>query len=122
MLKYAIPVLHVSRSADAESFYVGKLGFKTLFASRPDPAKADPCYLGIERDGVDIHLSSFPGDAVPGGVVFIDVVNVDALHAELRDRGVRIDTAPVDQDWGNREMYVKDADGNSLRFIQPLVE
>lgn len=31
-----------------------------------------------------------------------------------------IDTGPVDQPWGNREMYVKDPDGNSIRFVQRL--
>jgi hypothetical protein len=29
-----------------------------------------------------------------------------------------IDTVPVDQTWGNREMNVKDADRNCVRFIQ----
>jgi uncharacterized glyoxalase superfamily protein PhnB len=51
-------------------------------------------------------------------VVNFFVEDVDALHAELVGRGVRIDVAPVDQTWGNREMYVKDPDGNCLRFIR----
>lgn len=122
MLKYAIPVLHVARSAEAEAFYTEKLGFRVLFTNRPDPTKADPCYLGLDRDGVDLHLSSFPGDGASGSVVFIEVVNVDALHSELRAKGVPIDTPPVDQTWGNREMYIKDADGNCLRFVQTLPE
>ena len=46
-----------------------------------------------------------------------NVEDVDALHAEFVARGVKIDTGPVDQTWGTREMYVKDADGNSLRFM-----
>jgi catechol 2,3-dioxygenase-like lactoylglutathione lyase family enzyme len=32
-------------------------------------------------------------------------------------RGVPIELPPTDQTWGNREMYVNDPDGNSLRFI-----
>ena len=31
---------------------------------------------------------------------------------------VAIDLEPTEQAWGNREMYVKDADRNSIRFIQ----
>jgi len=50
--------------------------------------------------------------------VRFEVEDVDALHAELVAKGVRIDTGPVDQTWGTREMYVKDADGNSVRFIE----
>jgi hypothetical protein len=40
------------------------------------------------------------------------------LFAEYSSRGVLIELAPYDQSWGNREMYIRDADGNSLRFIQ----
>jgi len=38
------------------------------------------------------------------------------LHAELVAKGVVIAVGPVDQTWGTREMYVRDADGNCLRF------
>jgi len=31
-------------------------------------------------------------------------------------KGVAIAVGPVDQTWGTREMYVRDADGNCLRF------
>ena len=118
MLKLAIPVLHVSNSIAAEEFYCKRLGFRREFAHRVDDAKADPCYMGLTRDGVWLHVSSFSGDGVSGGAVNLIVEDVDALHAELVEKGVRIDTGPVDQTWGTREMYVKDADGNSIRFIE----
>lgn len=117
MFKLAIPLLHVSKCAAAEEFYCAKLGFRRAFAHRGDEAKPDPCYVGLARDGVWIHVSSFSGDGTAGGVVNILVENVDELHAELLAKGVPIDTGPVDQTWGTREMYVKDADGNSVRFI-----
>ena len=116
MIKLAIPLLHVSDSAAAEEFYCKRLGFRRDFAHRGDEAKADPCYMGIERDGVWLHLSSFSGDGVSGGVVNLLVENVDTLHAEFVAKGVPIDVEPVDQTWGTREMYVKDADGNCVRF------
>ena len=119
MLKLAIPVLHVSSSAAAEDFYCKRLGFRREFAHRADESKADPCYMGLVRDNAWLHISSFSGDGVCGGVVRFEVEDVDALHAELAENGVRIDTGPVDQAWGTREMYVKDADGNSIRFICP---
>jgi uncharacterized glyoxalase superfamily protein PhnB len=46
------------------------------------------------------------------------VDDVDALHAEFVAAGVTVDTPPIDQTWGTREMYVKDADRNSVRFQQ----
>jgi uncharacterized glyoxalase superfamily protein PhnB len=118
LLRHAVPLLHVSDSAAATDFYTRQLGFQLEFAHRADDAKADPCYMGMSRDGVWIHVSSFSGDGVSGGVANFFVEDVDALHAELVGKGVRIDVAPVDQTWGNREMYVKDPDGNCLRFIR----
>lgn len=118
MFKLAIPVLHVSNSDIATEFYCNRLGFSRHFAYRVDEAKPDPCYLGLTRDGVWLHVSSFSGDGVSGGVVFLLVEDVDALHAELIAKDVPIDLEPTDQTWGNREMYVTDPDGNSIRFIR----
>ena len=118
MFKTVIPVLHVSNSAAAEEFYCKRLGFRREFAYRPDATKPDPCYMGVTRDGVLVHLSSFSGDGVSGSVVYLVVDDVDALHTEFVLKGVPIDTGPVDWTWGNREMYVKDADRNSIRFSQ----
>ena len=53
-----------------------------------------------------------------GGVANLLTDNVDALHAEFLAKEVTIDSGPVEQTWGSREMYVKDSDGNCLRFIQ----
>ena len=117
MFKSAIPVLHVRRAAAAEEFYCGSLGFRREFAYRFDEARPDPCYMGLTRDGVWLHVSSFSGDGVSGGVVFLLVEDVDALHSELVAKGVPIALEPTDQSWGNREMYVEDADGNSIRFV-----
>ena len=118
MFKLAIPLLHVSKSIAAEKFYCTRLGFRREFAHRSDDANPDPCYMGLTRDGVWLHVSSFSGDGISGGVANLIVEDVDALHAELLAKGVRIDTGPVDQTWGTREMYVRDADGNSIRFIE----
>ena len=118
MFKVAIPVLHVASSEVAEEFYCQKLGFERRFAYRIDETKSDPCYMGLCRDDAWIHVSSFSGDAVPGGVVYLIVDDVDQLHASLVAQGVATDLEPTDQTWGNRETYVKDPDGNSIRFIQ----
>jgi uncharacterized glyoxalase superfamily protein PhnB len=112
MIRRAIPLLHVSNATSAAEFYARGLGFQLEFANRPEGVETDPCYMGLSRDGVWINLSSFSGDGVAGGVV-----NLDNLFAEFRAKNVPIDVPPMDQTWGSREMYVKDADGNCLRFI-----
>jgi uncharacterized glyoxalase superfamily protein PhnB len=119
-IKAAIPVLHVSSSKSAQEFYCGTLGFQLVSSMRPDGGEPDPCYMVVTREGAELHLSSFPGDGVSPGVAFVLVDDVDSMHRELKEKSVVIDTGPVDQDWGNREMYVKDADRNSIRFTQPL--
>jgi len=118
-LLVGIPLLHVSSSQAAEEFHCAKLGFTKEWDYRPAAPAADPAYLGLRRDGVPLHLSSFSGDGVAGGVVSFHVRDVDALFTEFTARGVAIELPPYDQSWGNREMYLRDADGNSLRFIQP---
>lgn len=121
MLQIALPVLHVTSSKAAEDFYCGLLGFRKEFEYCIDETKADPCYMGVRRDKAWIHLSSFSGDGVAGGIAFIFIDDVDALHREFRQKNVAIHLPPTNQTWGNREMYVKDADGNSLRFVTEIV-
>jgi|ERR1700722_640225 uncharacterized glyoxalase superfamily protein PhnB len=117
MIRRAIPLLHVTNAAKAFQFYCDGLGFRLEFEHRPEGVTADPCYAGISRDGVWIHLSSFSGDGVVGSVANLMVDNVDKFYEEFTAKNVSIDVPPVDQTWGSREMYVKDADGNCLRFI-----
>jgi catechol 2,3-dioxygenase-like lactoylglutathione lyase family enzyme len=118
MLKAAIPVLHVSSAVAAEEFYCNRLGFTRQFAYRQDEARVDPCYMGLVREGASLHISSFSGDGVAGGVVTILADDVDTLHTEFLAKQVPIALPPTNQTWGNREMYIQDADGNSLRFIR----
>lgn len=117
MFKSAIPVLHVASSVAAEEFYCNGLGFRQEFAYRPF-GNTDPCYMGLVRDGVKIHASSFSGDGGPDGGVFLVVEDLDVLHAELVAKDIAIAMPPTEQSWGNREMYVHDPDGNSIRFVQ----
>jgi catechol 2,3-dioxygenase-like lactoylglutathione lyase family enzyme len=85
--------------------------------------------MGLSRDGAVLHLSSHAGDGVAGGVVYFIADDVDALHAEFvaKNAGIPIATVdaagvpgPVNQTWGMRELYVRDPDGNSVRFGAPI--
>jgi catechol 2,3-dioxygenase-like lactoylglutathione lyase family enzyme len=116
MLRFSIPTFRVSASRRAESFYCGKLGFRLDAAHRG--TDDDPCYLGVSRDGVLLHLSSLAGEGPGWSSARIVCDDVDALHREFTSRNVAIHIAPVNQTWGAREMYVKDPDGNTLCFQQ----
>ena len=117
MLKLAIPLLHVSDPVASEKFYCDKLGFQKTFVYCPF-GESGPCYFGLERDGIRIHLSSFPEDGKPGSAVVLITDDVDALYKEFTLKNTIIDLTPTDQSWGNREMYIKDPDENSIRFTQ----
>jgi len=120
VLKQVIPVLHVTNADATEAFYCGQLGFRLDFNVAASNTKRDPCYMGMSRDGATLHLSSHAGDGVIGAAVYFLTDDVDSLHAEFVAKKVPIHIAPVDQTWGMRELYVKDPDGNSIRFGAPL--
>jgi hypothetical protein len=64
-MKAAIPIIRVSSSVAAKSFYCDKLGFAEAFTYRPDRGRQDPCYMGLLRGSALIHVSSFEANARP---------------------------------------------------------
>ncbi len=116
MIQCAIPVIAVSNSRRAEDYYCKVLGFATLFTYRPNPSKAEPCYMGVARDGVRLHLHSFKPERSGLTDAFIYVADVDQLFAEFSSRGATCQLPPTDQTWGTREIAIRDPDGNVLVF------
>jgi uncharacterized glyoxalase superfamily protein PhnB len=119
MFRLAVPILGVSKSAEAKDFYCGRLGFQMEFAYRPDPERLDPCYMGIVRDGAHMVISSFPPDGPPGSrTVQIFVEDVVALREELMKAGITSLGDILDQEWGLLDMGIRDPDGNKITFSQ----
>lgn len=119
MLKQVIPVPHMTKPRSRKRSTRDNSGF-ALTSRFPQRPITVPLVTWDLSDDVLLHLLSHAGDGVVGGVVYILVDNVDALHAEFVDRGVPIHIEPTDQTWGMREMYVRDPDGNSVRFDCPV--
>lgn len=111
-----IPVTDVDR---AKSFYVDQVGFEAehdhqftdeiRFVQLTPPGSA--CSIAI---GTGITKAQ-PGSAE--GMVLV-VPDVDALRAELVDRGVEVGEAQ-DMDWGARHAPFQDPDGNRWELQQP---
>jgi catechol 2,3-dioxygenase-like lactoylglutathione lyase family enzyme len=116
MITSAIPVLAVSDSVRSEDYYCRVLGFQKMFDYRPDPNRNDPCYLGVARDGVWLHLQSFKPERAGMTDAFLWVTDVDRLHDEVSARGGVVQLPPTDQTWGTRETGIRDPDGNVLIF------
>jgi hypothetical protein len=103
-----VPILRVADAAVAAAWYE-RLGFRVEFEHRFEPNL--PAYVGIRREGAQIHLSEHAGDARPHTLVYIWVDEVDSFAAEF---DATVDEAP----WG-REIALVDPDGNRLRVAQP---
>ena len=102
-----VAILRVSDAAGAVGWY-RRLGFEQTFEHRFEPHL--PAYVGLRRDGAQLHLSEHAGDAEPHGLVYVWVDDVDAVAAEF---GVTV----TDQPWG-REIDLVDPDGNRLRLAE----
>lgn len=111
-----IPILRSFDEAKAREFYLDFLGFSVEFEHR---FEADlPLYLGISRDGLQLHLSEHHGDASPGSTVFVPMQNIELLRDELQGKRYGYGRPDiVQQGWG-KELQVYDPFGNRIRFCQ----
>jgi uncharacterized glyoxalase superfamily protein PhnB len=119
MFQTAIPVIQVSSSSAAEAFYCKGLGFTLLSSWRADDARDDPRYMTLARDGAKLHVHSFQSGTL-GAAVYVFVDDVNSLYAELVSKGILV-SPPIDQEWGSREIVVRDADRNVMTFGQRLL-
>jgi uncharacterized glyoxalase superfamily protein PhnB len=112
---HVTPVLRMFDVEKALEFYVGFLGFEEKWRHQFEPDL--PVYMGIERDGVFLHLSEHFGDAIPGSHTRIEVDDVDAFAAQLNEKRYRnARPHPETQPWGVREMTIADPFGNRVTF------
>jgi len=107
------------------AFYTRILDFEWVDG---DDDKSDPSFSVLMRAGASLILSGHHGDGTFGQAIVVQTDDVEALFREFRARGLRtpgdpdapneVHEGPIDQSWGTREFYVKDPDGNTLRFTQ----
>lgn len=112
----AIPILRIFDETKAREFYLDFLGFSVEFEHR---FEADlPLYLGISRNGLQLHLSEHHGDASPGSTVFVPMHNIELFGEELLSKRYGYGRPSVmQQDWG-KVLEVYDPFGNRIRFCQ----
>jgi len=98
-------------------FYVDYLGCSL---DHQDGEGDRPVYLGVSRGGMEFHLSSHHDDGTPGTAVLVVVRNLDALHAELHQRGYPFFNPGISAGPGNgRQMQLIDPASNRIRFYEP---
>ncbi len=126
--KEVIPMIAVDSVDDLRDFYVEKLGFAHMMGVVGKDGQFDFCT--VVRDGAKIMLMR-PSEPVDGTrpsaakrpvEVYLEVSDVDALHDDVRKRGVQV-TQPLETKWwGDRTFAVRDPYGYQIWFYQTVAE
>lgn len=114
----ATPILRMFDHEKAVAFYVDWLGFEVGFEHRFGPDM--PRYVGLVRDGVELHLTEHHGDTTPGTRVRIACDDIDAFYQEIGARPYpHLNPGrPCAQPWGEIDLTLTDPFGNRLTFYQ----
>src|SRR5713226_2909300 len=101
-----IPVSNLRGSID---YYEQKFGFRVAMQMPSGD------YAIVERDDIAIHL--FQDDARNHSPVGIHIFTQDleALHAELQQRGALVSQGIIRKPWGNRDFRVNDNSRNEIK-------
>jgi catechol 2,3-dioxygenase-like lactoylglutathione lyase family enzyme len=123
-LKCHATVLLVDDVRRAADYYRDRLGFEVaVYEEEPE------LYGFATRDGCYFHFAHYegatprPNNAVVSPDMFDVYVypdDVDALHAELVERGAEIVSAPAAEEYGMYDFRVRDQDGYILAFGKRL--
>jgi catechol 2,3-dioxygenase-like lactoylglutathione lyase family enzyme len=115
------PFMMVDDLEKAVAFFTGILGFEVLLR------QGNYAYVHRETVGFRLMEQHGPNGAPPGNrrfAYYIDVRDVDQLHAELKPKLDSLPSGdvhgPVDQWYGQRELLVLAPDGNLLAFGQAI--
>ncbi|MXU65837.1 VOC family protein [Oceanomicrobium pacificus] len=100
-----IDVAYFKASVD---FYL-TLGFRLIVSARGEYARFE---LPSGTSTFSLHLSDAP--RVGGTVLYFEVADVDATHADLKARGIRFDSPPTSESWLWREARFTDPTGHRL--------
>jgi len=119
-----IPIFRCRNMKEAISFYTNILDFEL----KEPGASPDDWVVALANGDAELVLTGLEGDQKTGIAANVLVENVDDLFNKYLKRGLDISgkegspvhQGPINQSWGNREFYVTDADGNTLRFCKPI--
>lgn len=97
------------------AFYERSLGLSRYREWGRAPHRGVVYFLG----GGYLEMSESAASTAPAGVrLWLQVADVEAVHAELLSRDVAVVEAPTLQPWGLIEMIVEDPDGLPLVIVE----
>lgn len=116
------PFMHVRDLEAALAFVCGTLGFEEV-------VRVGGGYAYVEREGAGLRIMAYRDAHVfESGrdryAYYVDVRDLDALFAELRERLAALPGedvhGPADKPWGQRELLVRAPDGQLFVFGQAI--
>jgi uncharacterized glyoxalase superfamily protein PhnB len=122
-----VPSFWVDAVEPVRDFYIEKLGFDHMMGVVGKDGKLD--FAIVTRENAMIMMGR-PQERIEGTSeryptkrpleVYIYTKDVDAYHAEIVKRGVKVSDPLTTQWWGDRNFGVKDPHGYLLWFSQPV--
>jgi uncharacterized glyoxalase superfamily protein PhnB len=116
--RYVIAVPDLERSV---SYYQDVLGFKVSWQDLPG-------WRLFTRDSCIIMAGECPAAPQVSEIgdhsymAYIQVQDIDKLHAELTDRGARFIKPLQTEPWEMREFAIETVDGHRMMFGEPCVK
>lgn len=102
------PVLAVSDYEAAKTYYVDTLGFTFNFEFGT--------YGAVSRGAVQIHIAQVADRAGKGACYITLSGGVDEVYAEVTGKGAIVAEPLGDREYGMRDFYINDPEGNSIGF------
>jgi PhnB protein len=121
-------MIYVDSVEDARSFYVDKLGFDHLMGMLGKDGLLDFCTVALGgarimlmRPSEDIEGTSATTAKQPVEF-YLEVIDVEAYHEQLKQQKIRPKTPLTDQWWGDRTFTIVDPYGYQIWFYQNVAE
>lgn len=119
-----IPLFRCRNMNEAIAFYTDILDFEL----KEPGASGDDWVVLLKNGDAELMLTILEEDQKMGIAANVMVDDIDERFERYVKRGLIIENrddspvhqGPIDQSWGNREFYITDADGNTLRFFKPI--
>jgi uncharacterized glyoxalase superfamily protein PhnB len=120
-----MPIIAVPSVDETRNFYVDTLGFSHLMGMVGKDGQLE--FSTVVLDGASIMFGRSPSiPAKPAGKqpveIYLEVEDVEALHGQLRKKGVAISDPLTVQWWGDRTFKVLDPNGYEIWFYTNVSE
>jgi len=123
--KSIMPIIAVESVDDIRSFYVEKLGFDHAMGVVGKDGHFD--FVTVIKDGARMMFTRNRATEKKAAAkqpveIYLEVTDVEAYHAQLGKKGVRIADPLTLQWWGDRTFKVQDPCGYEIWFYQTVGE